>query len=1280
MALRLPVAASLLLSISSLCANAQFTAGNLTILQAAASANNTNASVIELNTTTAGQSPVSATPLPTSGANVFIISGSASSTGYLALSNDGTLLCFTGVNSTATGNVNALNPRVVATLNVSQIFDIAATYTGDVADKDQTRAAATIDDNNWYIGDQGGIYTNNATAPSPSGNYRGVKSFGGAVYVAQQTTTGIGILSAPSGGSIAPLNGLTTNANLVDFYLISSGSNGSSFDVLYILSNDGSKNGGVGTINKYSLVGGSWVANGSPYTTASPTSGGFGLAAQAMTGGANLYISTLDGGTAGNSVVKLIDAAGYNAALSITTANNITLYTAPAAAVIKGIAFTPTGTATPSPVTVNLSLSSNKGSEAAGTVITVTATASAPVNGDQTVSLSVGSIDGVTTDYALSSGTISIPNGTKTGTATFTVIDDAIVEGIETDTLTISNPSAGITLGAATSQIVTIQDNDVSPTLMRITEYMYSGANGEFAEFTNIGSTPIDMTGWSYDDNAHTPGAVSLSTFGIVQPGASVILTETAVDSFRKSWALCNGVGIIGGNTDNLGRNDQINLYDNKGHLVDRLTYGDQNFPGTIRTQNKSGYVSAAAMGIDSIAGWILSVVGDAESSYTSEGGDIGSPGKSSRATVTFDPCFVNPNAPSIAIDVTKTNNYIDGGDTVSPASPYTLSGVIGDLLDPVATQGIYFRIGDPNVAAGQLTVTATSSDPTVVPNANLILTGSDTSRNLLIAPAGVGYTSITVTVNNGTFSTPYVIDYTASLPTFTSPGSSTTWPTGSSDASAAYGIDSAFMVIGDDQQNRLLVYDRTHSGLPITTFDYTANNNLNLPDGTKQIDVEAGTASPATHGRTYWTGSMSNSSSSPYGFEPNRDRLFSVDISGSGAATSFTNRGFVSGLRTQLINWGDKNGYDFTDAAAAGQNPKTINGFNVEGMVFAPDSTTLYMGFRAPLVPNANRTRAVIASILNFETWFNGGNPADTAQLGAPIELNLGGRGIRDMIRLSNGRYVIAAGMYDGTLNPALYLWSGNASDTAVPAPSFDVSGQNAEALIQVNQNGQIALDQLQVISDDGASVLYGDGIEAKDLPELNWQKFSSAVVTSSDPVALPIVFESFTAQRQTSGYPVLLNWTTGIPGSLASFTVDRSRDGASFTDIATIPAPVVQTAYNFIDTGAPATRLYYRIRANQLSGQQTLSTIRAVNGGTSATLIQIYPNPASTGTFTLITPAAGLKYVNIYNSAGALIRQLAYTDTAKDISTATWPGGAYLIRITTSDGTTTTQKLIVR
>ncbi|WP_109851820.1 gliding motility-associated C-terminal domain-containing protein [Aquimarina sp. AU58] len=110
--------------------------------------------------------------------------------------------------------------------------------------------------------------------------------------------------------------------------------------------------------------------------------------------------------------------------------------------------------------TVNLSVSANAGTEAAGTVITATATSSIAVVGDQTIDIAAAGAEITPSDFTLSNSTITIPDGVTTGIVTFTIVDDALVEGTETATLTISNPSTGITLGTTTTQDVVIEDND----------------------------------------------------------------------------------------------------------------------------------------------------------------------------------------------------------------------------------------------------------------------------------------------------------------------------------------------------------------------------------------------------------------------------------------------------------------------------------------------------------------------------------------------------------------------------------------------------------------------------------------------------------------------------------------------------------------------------------------------------------------------------------------------------------------------------------------------------
>lgn len=160
-----------------------------------------------------------------------------------------------------------------------------------------------------------------------------------------------------------------------------------------------------------------------------------------------------------------------------------------------------------------------------------------------------------------------------------------------------------------------------------ISEWMYSGADGEFIEFTNTGPDAVDMTGWSYDDDSRTPGSVDLSAFGLVTAGESVLLTEAEAADFAAAWALSD-VTIIGGNQVNLGRADEINLYDAGGNLVDRLSYGDETYAGTIRTQTASGNIPLADYDKTVVqSSWTLAAVSDAFGSQASAQGDLGSPG-----------------------------------------------------------------------------------------------------------------------------------------------------------------------------------------------------------------------------------------------------------------------------------------------------------------------------------------------------------------------------------------------------------------------------------------------------------------------------------------------------------------------------------------------------------------------------------------------------------------------------------------------------------------------------
>lgn len=711
--------------------------------------------------------------------------------------------------------------------------------------------------------------------------------------------------------------------------------------------------------------------------------------------------------------------------------------------------------------------------------------------------------------------------------------------------------------------------------VLRITEFMYQGAtnqDAEFVEFTNVGNAPLNLAGWSYSDSGRTPGAVPLDAFGSVQAGESVILTGVPAADFRTYWGLCSGVKVIGPNTtQNLGRSDEINVYDAAATLVDRLTYNDQVAGGGPRTNGKSAWVSAAGLGSNVAAEWTASTAGDGEGSLVSGNADVGSPGRSARATIAYDPCA--------------------GGSTDSPvitaaASPFidlsgdaTVRGVIGDPTDPAATTGIALSLARPdNGDLGQIMVAVQSGNPAVVDAAGIVLAGSGAARTLTILPHGVGYATITVTATDeldriGTFAIHYAASAHAALP------EATRFHTGASDASATIALDDATMLVADDETNVLRLYDRDRSGLPLAGFDVTASLALTDPDN-PELDLEGA----ARRGeRVYWTGSYSNSKN--FHVRPNRHRVFATDLVGAGAASSVAYAGRYDWLLEDFVAWDHANGHGlgidalgFAASSAEGVDSKTPAGFNVEGLAFAPDDTTAYVAFRAPQLPTNARHQALIVPVLDFDALVTGAAPGSRSQgsamFGAPLFLDLGGRGIRSLDRNAAGQYLIVAGPAgDATgIAPAdfrLYAWTGQPADApfdlGVDLTALDVNHGSFESIAEVPANLGPGT-RLQFLFDNGDSPWYDDGVAAKDLPDGRLKKAASLRVDVD--VAFPaaqLATDGGSPQQAIVGHAfgtalgVVVTDVYGHPvaGVAVSFDAQAAQNGAD----ATLPSTTATT-----------------------------------------------------------------------------------------------------------------------
>jgi len=167
---------------------------------------------------------------------------------------------------------------------------------------------------------------------------------------------------------------------------------------------------------------------------------------------------------------------------------------------------------------------------------------------------------------------------------------------------------------------------------MVITEWMYAPASaplGEFIEFTNKGPGPVDMSTYNFDDNDPLQGLTSLAAFGMVAANESVILTDDVASTFRTNWGLPASVKIIGGNTNNLGRSDAINLFDGS-TLIDNLTYNDQG-TGSVAGPRANGFSASIPLAnttppSEAASSATRAVAGDVFGSTTNLQGDVGNP------------------------------------------------------------------------------------------------------------------------------------------------------------------------------------------------------------------------------------------------------------------------------------------------------------------------------------------------------------------------------------------------------------------------------------------------------------------------------------------------------------------------------------------------------------------------------------------------------------------------------------------------------------------------------
>lgn len=422
----------------------------------------------------------------------------------------------------------------------------------------------------------------------------------------------------------------------------------------------------------------------------------------------------------------------------------------------------------------------------------------------------------------------------------------------------------------------------------------------------------------------------------------------------------------------------------------------------------------------------------------------------------------------------------------------------------------------------------------------------------------------------------------------------------GSSDASTAFALPDNFMIVADDEANVLRVYPRA-GGAAVKEWSY----ELDGPKLAKELDLEAGTRIGDT---LYLTGSNSNKKDGGDA-AADRSHLFAVKVTGTGAATTFSYVGQFSLLEAQLIAW-DKdnthglgaNHFGFAVSAAAGIVPERVDGFSIEGMTSAPGDSALWLGFRAPQTGASTRAKALIVPVQNYAALVGG--TSTQAAFGAPIELELGGRGIRSIDKGTDGNYLIVAGpagaaSADVDRNFALFAWNGNPG-TAPVELSNDLdklrlsTGGSFESTVEV-PGPVTAGTQVQLLLDNGDTVWPGQKDASKDLPPAD-QKFEGFVVRLGQPwvdTAGPVLRSaSPKASDGSVGANAKLNlsFNEGVRLGAGSIVLHKADGSVVESFSAGSPAARLQAAFNVITLTpsqplAPSTGYYVTVDANAIT-----------------------------------------------------------------------------------------------
>ena len=178
-------------------------------------------------------------------------------------------------------------------------------------------------------------------------------------------------------------------------------------------------------------------------------------------------------------------------------------------------------------------------------------------------------------------------------------------------------------------------------------------------------------------------------------------------------------------------------------------------------TANNSLFFNIDAQPTDPLMIWDVPVTTGFTSQIGSwRGNGTTSTTSASGMTAQYAPAIFSLSAGTHQLTIRgREGNCQLGTITITPYganTPPTISSLPAQTIAAGSSTGpLPFTVSDTQTTAGNLTVSGSSSNPTLVPNANIVLGGSGSSRTVNVTPASgqTGTATITLSVSDGSLS-----------------------------------------------------------------------------------------------------------------------------------------------------------------------------------------------------------------------------------------------------------------------------------------------------------------------------------------------------------------------------------------------------------------------------------------------------------------------------------------------------------------------------------------------